>query len=234
MEEDGRRIRSVAKKKWLGEIMSDPVRLIELSLVALGTVVASLSSFFSWQAASYTAEQARYARDALNAADTNATFRTYIASWNKLCEVVTPPEYKLYVQTPVLMDGTLEVLATNTGFDRALFDIDAHNKRVSNQEAIVRDNLLELRTFVSNDDLFVRPDQALSVTAFFYIINISTEGPEELQTRLVRAAALCNYYTEEQMRWYKDRTRTIAPVVYLLQSMKIEYTENTSPDPLHR
>lgn len=234
MEENGRRIRSIAKKDWWHELTRDPIRLLEVGLVGFGAAVAALSAYFSWQAAATSSEQARYAREALSSSEANATFKTYIASWNKLCTAVAPRDYKLFVGTPYLFEnGDLVVTVSNSGFDRALFDIDAHNERVSNQEDIVRDNLLELRSFLPGD-IFGRPDQALTVTAYFYIMNIPTEGDDELKTRLVRAAALCNYYTEEQLRWYKDKSRRIAPIVYLLTRMKIEYSEDSPPTPGRR
>jgi hypothetical protein len=201
----------------------------ELVIIALGTAVSALSSFFAWQAASSSAEQAKYAHEALFAADANQTFRTYIASWNKLCSAIAQPNYNLSVGTPSFDDhNNLSVSASNSGFDPAAFDIDAYNDRINTAEIIVRDNLLEFQTFLP-EDIFARTEQALTVTAYFYIMSVGLEDPDELKTRLIRASALCQYYTQEQLRWFKDKSYKIAPVIFALTSMKIEYTEDLPP-----
>jgi|UPI0004704E23 hypothetical protein len=210
------------------------MRWIELGLVAFGVTVSAASSYFAWQAASYTAEQAKYAQQALNASDFNQSFRTYIASWNRLCEAINPPEYKLIVSTP-FYDAAEEfiVMVTNHGFDRALFDIDAHNKRVNEADKNVRDDMLALRTFMPAGSKLV-PQQASNVTGFFFVWNLEEEGSNDLKKRLVRAAALCRYYTEEQLEWFRDRNHTTKPVLHLWDGMKIEHLLDQPPTPKPR
>ncbi|AYG59013.1 hypothetical protein [Rhizobium jaguaris] len=175
--QEKRRIQSVAKVNWFKQLRHDPLRMIELGLVVLGTTVAAFSSFFSWQAASATAEQAKYAHEALSAADMNASFRTYIASWNKLCNAITPPEYGLTVGTPFFEDeGKLTVIVTNLGFDRAAFNLAAYVDRIADAEDIARDNLIEFKAFLP-EDTFGRTEQALTIIGYFYSFSPSAIGP---------------------------------------------------------
>ncbi|SCY05736.1 hypothetical protein [Rhizobium sp. NFACC06-2] len=235
MQENRRRIRSIAKANWTEQFRRDPVRLVELAIIGFGTGVAALSSFFAWQAASSTAEQAKYAREALTNADANATFRAYISSWNKLCNAITPPEYFLEVGTPFFDEkGHLFVTATNLGFDRAAFDVGTYIDRVAAAEEVAKDNLLEFRTFIP-EGTFARTEQAQLVTSFFYFSpEYLKDEPDGVKKQIVMAAALCHYYTEEQLRWFKDRSHKIPPVINSLAGMNIEYSSNLPPAPRPR
>lgn len=226
MASNGRRIRSTKTPAIKTALKSDPVRLLELGLVAFGFVVSVISSGFAWQAAKSSAEQARYAREALTAGDANDAFRDYIATWNKLCRSITPPEYYITVGTPSLFeDGSLHVSVSNLGFDSALFDVGAYIDRVAAAEDAVKDAHLEYRTFVP-EDVFARTDQAQIVTSYFYFSPDYIEEKDGVLTQLVRAAALCHYYTEEQMRWFKDKSHKIAPIIPSLIRLNIEYSSN--------
>lgn len=235
MVQDGRRIRPIEKKSLFGAIKGDPIRMLELALVALGSGIATLSAFFSWQAASAAKEQATYAHEALYKAEENSTFRTYIASWNKLCRAIAPEEEFLSVGIPELAgDGHLTVTATNLGFDPAIYDSRLYVDRVVTAENAVKDNLLEFRTFLPGD-VFPRTEQAIMIIGYFYQTPSSTgDNRRALQNQIIKAAALCNYYTEEQMKWFKDRSHKIKPIVLLLDDMKIDYTSDFNPAPMGR
>lgn len=213
----------------------DPLRIVELAVVICGTIVSAASSYFAWQAAASTAEQARYAQAALTAADMNATFRTYISSWNRICNAITAPEYYLTVGTPVFdADGRLVVSVTNLGFDRASFDIAKYIDRVAGAEDVAKGTLLEFRTFLPTD-AFDRTEQAAIIISYFYFSpDYLDDGPDELMTQIVRAAALCRYYTEEQMKWFRDRSYKIQPVISSLFRLDIRYSTKEPPTPRPR
>ncbi|MGL3607647.1 hypothetical protein ACSV9I_14115 [Rhizobium sp. G187] len=231
MVNSGRRFRSTEKSTFGAALKRDPVRLMELVLIAIGALVSSLSAYFAMEAAYSSAEQARYAREALTAADANATFKDYIATWNRLCRAITPPEYHLTVGTPDFVeDDALQVSVSNLGFDAALFDIGAYIERVEAAEEAVRDAHLEYRTFVP-EDVFARTEQAQLVTPYFYFSPDYIQEKDGVLTQIVTAAALCHYYTEEQMHWFKDKNYEIAPITPSLLRLNIEYTSNNPAAP---
>lgn len=208
MPNNGRRIRSTEKATFGSAITRDPVRLTELVLVAIGALVSALSAFFAMQAASSSAEQARYAREALTAADANETFRDYIATWNRLCRAITPPEYRLAVGTPTFIeDNALQVSVSNLGFDAALFDVGAYIKRVEAAEDAVKDAHLEYRTFVP-EDVFAGTEQAQLVTSYFYFSPDYLQEKDGVLTQLVTAANLNIYYIiRVAARYRNSRTK---------------------------
>jgi hypothetical protein len=235
MTENGRRVRSQAKANELRKLTRDPIRMIELGLVALGTIVAAVSSFFSWQAASSAAQQAQYAREALTAADANATFRSYITSWNSLCNAITPPEYFLTVGIPSCgQEDRLYVSATNLGFDASTFNLATYVDRVATAEDDAKDKYTELRTFLPEGE-YTSIELAIFATGYLYTFSPETiRGRDGLQAQLVRISALCHYYTDEQIKWFKDRSHRTKPVILWLEDMQVDYSMNIQAAPFPR
>lgn len=235
MATDGRRIRSLAKPKTIENLKRDPVRVIELALVAFGTVVAAVSSYFSWQAASSAAQQAQYAHEALTAAEANATFRSYITSWNSLCNAITPPEYFLTVGTPLFIgEDRLLVNATNLGFDASTFNMASYVDRVATAEDAAKDEYTVLRTFLPEGE-YNNIDLAIFATAYLYTFSPDDiKGRDGLQAQLVRISALCHYYTDEQIKWFKNRSHRTKPVISWLKDMEVGYSMNVPAVPSQR
>lgn len=234
MQLDGRRIRPIGKQPLSKRLRDDPLRAAELLLLAAGMFVSALSSFFAWQAASSSAEQAKFAHEALTTADANSTFRTYMTSWNRMCNAIMPPQYFLTVGTPVLVDdGELLVTATNLGFDGAAFDINRYVDRVAGAEDAAKDDFVQLKTFLPDE---IGPlEQALSTIDYFYNSDlIKRDGRDTLKTKLIRAAALCHYYMDEQIRWFKDRSHLIKPIIFFLPNMTIRYSSDFPAAPMGR
>jgi hypothetical protein len=235
MTYDGRRVRSLKKKRAIEMLKDDPVRSIELAAVVFGTIVAAASSLFSWQAASSAAQQAKFAQEALTAADANATFRSYITAWNSLCNSITPPEYYLTVSTPTFdVDGNLSVVATNLGFDGATFNLATYVDRVAAAEDAAKDKYIELRTFLPEGG-YSSVELAILATGYLYTFSPeTTHTPDGLQDQLIRISALCHYYTNEQIKWFKDRSHRTKPIILWLKDLQIEYSMNVPAAPFRR
>lgn len=205
MPDNGRRIRSLSKPDYARELKRDPVRRLELGLIAFGTLVSALSSLFAWQAASSSAEQARYAREALTTTDLNRTFEGFLDNWTKLCDTIDITDGTVGFELRAAQDHQIIIVeATDLAYEFRPLDRPSQRRHVikAMDSAVAAQEKLGL--WLSHDTIETMGFEVVMANLIMLSRIDASESEGRHYSAMLKQAGYCKLWKRWFMTWFKE------------------------------
>ncbi|MDH4439169.1 MAG: hypothetical protein QE284_02160 [Rhizobium sp.] len=173
--------------------------------VTVGVGLSTLSAIASAYSAYQAAEQVRYAKEALSAAEKNQSFSHFYTSWGRLCKALDPTDRIVLGADADPNAKILTVTATDFGYSFAPFDYDEYRSKVVSaiREAGEKYDMLSL--WLPDDEILnINFVQTMNNLTILSMVD-SSQDDAILYDSIFREVGYCNFWRVQYPRWFQNR-----------------------------